>query len=249
VLLLPKNKRSTREGKILIDIVDKKYGIGLGSPDYESLEFYGDVVLTMLIVDKIKYRYGLDVTPYILTELKKRMVENSALTQFAKELDVCYSVFNIPINKDLPKHNICSDTFESIIGILYIQYGMTNLNSIKKWLFSLAPIERYFDEELMILFHERQSELIEMGYIPYLIWDKQDDLDSFVQTYLSGNNVKWSRHKKGGKIDLVEEHSYDNMYDYYIVNFTYQRRLYLNTLEQGDKSGLKAALIDKGIWK
>lgn len=213
-----------------------------GSPNNRSLAFYGDALLDMLIVDRINFAYGLDIDPDSMTKLRITMVSNAKLLDISRQLDVCQGVFNISNSRKLDKHNVCADSLEAILGVLYFQYGMPAFHRIKKWFFSLVPIEETFENEMSKLYLVRQQVIGERNYIPDMQWNAKASVDDFLSNYLKPT------HKRN--LELVEEplDEANNLYSYYLRNVTLDRDYYLDSLVKGDKAGLKQALIDKGVW-
>jgi len=83
--------------------------------------------------------------------------------------------------------------------------------------------------------------LIRIKYIPNYSLNKNDDVGRFLEVYLS-------RGERESKLELDEVPVGNNLYEYYIYNQKFDRKLYLATLKLGDKEGLKHALIEKEIW-
>jgi len=220
------------------DELEAKYQIGKNKKNYEALEFYGDTLLSILLVDRFKYYYGLDINPSDLHDLKSEIAKNETLTYFSRELDICRSVLEIPDDEDLAKHNICADVFEAIIGVLYYQYGLTNINHIRKWFLSLPPVTKFFDQETAKMYKKRQESLINLNYVNKLKWNKNDSVKNFLLEYFKINT----------DTELLERYNYDDMYDYYIYNPRYDRRFYIDTVPKGYIEELRQALKDKKIW-
>lgn len=110
-----------------------KYG------SYQTLEFYGDTMLDFIIVDYLLKNFGLNISPGDLTRFKQQIVKNDNLTSISKKTGICSLLTK---SKRLEKHNICSDTFEAIIGALYHQYGYQRIRDISSWLFSISELEK-----------------------------------------------------------------------------------------------------------
>jgi dsRNA-specific ribonuclease len=141
-----------KDFNILIDILDDKYGVRKSKLNNSTLAFYGDTVLDMIIVDRIRDWYGINVTPDKLTFVRKEMVLNQKLLLFSRELDICYNIFDKHDDQRLKSHNACTESMEAIIGVLYFQYGIRSLYDISTWFFSLPPIYAYFEDVAYNLF-------------------------------------------------------------------------------------------------
>jgi len=214
-----------------------KYKLKSTNANYQALEFYGDSLLDLLVVDKIKHLYGLNASPGFLTSFRSNMVKNETLTFFSRELDICSNIFGIPDNRKLDKHNSCSDSFEAIIGALYLQYGMPGFTRIKNWLFTLPPIQKYFDEEALKQFEDRQAkELLKIEQLRFSPGGSWVDF--------------WNAYQKRYKNQkLIKEHSHDEYYDYYLFNAQKMIKYYLGTFEEEDLSNnLKEMFRKLEIW-
>lgn len=119
-----------------------KYGISNSSPlNLHTLEFYGDQMLSMIIVEELRSIFGLNITPDLLTNFKRNMVNNSFLIDVANSLGYCQYI-------DTKTKKLCADVFEALLGTLYLQYGIQNIKRITEWLFSIEIFATRFDEEV-----------------------------------------------------------------------------------------------------
>jgi len=170
--------------------------------------------------------------------MKSEITKNSTLTYFAKEVGLCYDILGIPVDKKLGTRNICADVFEAIVGVLYYQYGLTNLNRIKNWLFSLQPVSDFFEQESLKQYERSQHSLISLDYIKRMKWNKQDSVKNFFDAYFS----------RDSQLRLRTERAYGNMFAYFIFNPAENRKFYIDTIPSGEIEELKPALIEKTIW-
>lgn len=122
----------------------KRYSILKPNQNYQALEFYGDKVLYMAMVDTLSTLLGLNTTPGELTELVKQTTRNNFLTSLSKKLGVC-ELFPVDQAK-LRLHNVCSDSTESVIGAVYFQYKTPALGTIFEWINSLHPLSDLIEE-------------------------------------------------------------------------------------------------------
>lgn len=125
--LIPKNTKF---------IIKEKYGIC----DHQSLEFYGDKVLYLVISSILNTIFGLAIVPKIQTEIMSYLTSNRMLTDIMLDSDGCSYVrfrdYKIYYDKK-PFHNICADSFEALVGALF--YHLENerldvLENIRKWI-------------------------------------------------------------------------------------------------------------------
>lgn len=144
-----------------MNTLSKRYSLTSIYMNYELLEFYGDSVLSLLVIDIILDKIGLNTPPGKLHKISSEMVKNETLTYFSRELGYCSKIYNISDDQQLDKHNFCADTFEAILGILHYHY---KYDSIKQWFMSLTPIMNYLD----ILISEENMDY----YGPTYKWTK-----------------------------------------------------------------------------
>lgn len=220
----------------LINKLERRYNLRLGSSDNKSLVFYGRALLDMLVVDRISLAYGLNIDSDNMTQLRQTMTSDDRLMEFSRQLNICSDAFN--------------DKFIAVIGVLYIQYGMPSFYQIKDWFFSLKPIASFFEEKMVDLYTQRQQVIRDRGYIPSLKWTVNDNVDNFLKQYLAGGTTATANTAAGKHLQLLEEvlDKSHNLYMYYIYNPSHDREFYLDSLVKGDKPGLKQALIGRGIW-
>ena len=157
----------------------EKYQIG--EPNYQLLEFYGDQVLSLIVIDEMMNMSNLKLTPGDATTIKANLVKNLTLTQISRELGICQIVWNIPPTAELEKHNSCGDSIESIIGAFYVFLGIRNLERIKEWFFSLPPTRRLIDQEITRYIPVQNPILREWSYD--LGKTPNQNLDDFLDTY------------------------------------------------------------------
>ncbi len=92
----------------------------------ERLEFLGDAVLNFLVADFLHTQY-----PHLaegnLTKYRSRLVNRRILAQRAKELNISEFLFLSPSasqSLDSGSDSILADSFEALIGALYLDGGM-----------------------------------------------------------------------------------------------------------------------------
>ena len=96
-----------------------------GEPSNERLEFLGDAVLGWVIAD-LSYRNHTELTEGKLTDLRKSVVNASALAEVAIEIGLGASLL-LGKGEDAAggrsKPSILSDAFEAVLGAVYVDGG------------------------------------------------------------------------------------------------------------------------------
>ncbi|MEO6123199.1 MAG: ribonuclease III [Ilumatobacteraceae bacterium] len=98
-----------------------------GEPSNERLEFLGDAVLGWVVAD-LAYREYADLPEGKLTDLRKSVVNASALADVAVTLDIgsCLLLGRGETTAGgRSKPSILSDAFEAVLGAIYIDAGAT----------------------------------------------------------------------------------------------------------------------------
>ena len=101
--------------------------LGGGEPSNERLEFLGDAVLGWIVAD-IAYRHFDDLPEGKLTNLRKSVVNASALADVAVELDIGPCLLlgkGEAATGGRSKPSILSDAFEAVLGAIYLDAGTT----------------------------------------------------------------------------------------------------------------------------
>ena len=98
---------------------------GLGEPSNERLEFLGDAVLGWVVAD-LAYRRFADLAEGKLTDIRKSVVNASALAEVAVALDIG-SCLLLGKGESAAggrlKPSILSDAFEAVLGAVYLDAG------------------------------------------------------------------------------------------------------------------------------
>jgi ribonuclease-3 len=96
-----------------------------GEPSNERLEFLGDAVLGWVVAD-LSYRNHTELTEGNLTDLRKSVVNASALAEVAIEIGLGASLL-LGKGEDAAggrsKPSILSDAFEAVLGAVYVDGG------------------------------------------------------------------------------------------------------------------------------
>lgn len=125
----------------------------------EQLEFLGDAVLELVIVDHLFRRFP-EKTEGDLTKLKSMIVSGDSLQAIAQKLNLGDYIImseNEARNGGRNRHSILEDTFEAVIAAIYLDGGRKPAERfIKKNL--LAFLDEIIDEKLDTNF---KSQLLE----------------------------------------------------------------------------------------
>lgn len=210
--------------------LESKYHLSQIHLNHDMLKFYGDTALTLLFLDRYKDQYGLDVNPKVLFDIKSDINKSSTLTNFTKQLGLAGY---------LSQDNLYADVFQAIVGVIYYQYGLTNLSRIRNWLFSLTPVSDFFEQQATKLYRRNQEDLVSANYIKRMKWDKQESVRSFFNAYFT----------RDGNLRLRTEKVHDDMYAYFIYYTSEEYKFYLDTIPNDEIEELKSSLIDKSIWQ
>jgi ribonuclease III len=98
---------------------------GVGEPSNERLEFLGDAVLGWVVADLVYVRY-VDLPEGKLTDLRKSVVNATALAEVAMSLDIgCCLLLGKGESAagGRLKPSILSDAFEAVLGAVYLDAG------------------------------------------------------------------------------------------------------------------------------
>ena len=105
--------------------------------DNQRLEFLGDAVLELIVSDYLYKKYP-DKEEGFLTKKRARLVCEDTLSKIAIELELYnYLILGNSENIDRVKNtqSIMCDTFESVLGAIYLDSGYENVKSfIEKYL-------------------------------------------------------------------------------------------------------------------
>jgi hypothetical protein len=150
---------------------------------YHALEYYGDIVLTMIVTDELMKYVGVNVKTHALDNIKRQLLNNDYLTSLSRKLNICKQIFSIDNNEALDKHNVCGDTIESMAGLLYFILGMSGLDRIKQWFLSLEPFQKDLDKTINGLLKDQPRD--ERKFPSYLlrVGNLKDFSEKYVQYY------------------------------------------------------------------
>lgn len=124
-----------------------------GTCDHQSLEFYGDRVLSEVMALITYDLFKLKMSPGFLSKLLDYLTNNRMLTDIMLNKDACKFVrttYNI-IDTRARFHNACADSLEALIGALFVHLYSHNLNYlifIRDWLMKNTSIPFIIQEYL-----------------------------------------------------------------------------------------------------
>lgn len=224
----------------------KKYGLIDEFINYQSLEFYGDTVLSLIVMNQMSL-LGLNVSPKYLTEIKSKLIKNDTLTSISRRLGVCSTIFKYGDYDQLPKHNPCADNIEAVLGALFIQYKLSKLERINEWFLSLRPvtqlIKNIFYSKPTGAFETIKYNIINLEF-PKLRYPLDADLNSFISAY----------EKSYPYIEFAIEDKEDGKLSMIIRNTNHDITVVIDTVsqEQYNQPSYKLFLIEElkkyGIW-
>jgi len=122
-----------------------------GTCDHESLEFYGDRVLYDVISLILYDIFGLQITPGLLTRIMSFITSNRTLTDVMLNKNACVLVRSFPYT--ITGHNECADSFEALIGALFVHLVNKRLNHseyISRWILDNTTIPGFLEEYFVI---------------------------------------------------------------------------------------------------
>ena len=103
-----------------------------GIPTNERLEFLGDSVLGIVITETL-YRRFPDLAEGRLAKLRSAVVSMNALAEVARTIDLGTFIMigkGEEVTGGRGKNSILADTFEALIGAIYLQYGMEKTSEV-----------------------------------------------------------------------------------------------------------------------
>jgi ribonuclease-3 len=163
-----------------------------GQPSNERLEFLGDAVLGWVIAD-IAYRRHQDLPEGKLTDVRKSVVNATALADVAREFDLGPCLL-LGKGEDAAggrnKASILSDALEAVIGAVYLDGGVIAAAELIERLFA-EPLKRaaahlgHADFKTML--QETSARVFETAPVYVLRESGPDHAKTFVATVLVGD--------------------------------------------------------------
>ena len=179
----------------------------------EVMEFVGDSVLSLLVVDNLLDRYtGKDGSGLYsclnegdFSSIRSFMVNKSFLAKKMRKLDL-HQFLRMSIGDEKQgienSISVLEDLFESIVGAIYLDVGR-NLNKTKKIVLPLLEIESELDEydgKIKISYKNLVQEWCDKYGYSKPVYNTYQTQDGFVSTcYVREHNVKeegWGNNRK-----------------------------------------------------
>ncbi|MGM9873988.1 MAG: ribonuclease III [Bacilli bacterium] len=105
--------------------------------DYERLEYIGDAVLGFVVADLIYHHYE-NMEPGEMSKLRSYIVKSKSLADYARKLELHKYILaghSIDHNQIRSSDKILEDTFESLVGAIYLDLG---INAAYKYISSIV---------------------------------------------------------------------------------------------------------------
>lgn len=236
---LNRHETPNQERLNFMQIMDEQYTIGQGAEDNSVLAFYGDIVLDVIVVDRMRNYFGLNTSKGLLSVIKESFIMNNTLTKIAKELGYCDDLAET--SDFVPNsHNPCSESIEDVLGALFYSYGMEGFQRIKQWFFSLKPVDQLFDAAMITWYEGQQKKLVGSKYFPKHAFPLFASIEDFLDSYANVDD----------SLSIVMEPVPNSDTEYFgnLVNAYHDRAIHLGRFTSGDNEALKRALIRLGIW-
>ncbi len=179
----------------------------------QVMEFVGDSVLSLLVVDNLLDRYtGKDGSGLYsclnegdFSSIRSFMVNKSFLAKKMRKLDL-HQFLRMSIGDEKQgienSISVLEDLFESIVGAIYLDVGR-NLNKTKKIVLPLLEIESELDEydgKIKISYKNLVQEWCDKYGYSKPVYNTYQTQDGFVSTcYVMEQNVKeegWGNNRK-----------------------------------------------------
>jgi len=160
-----------------------------GRPSNERLEFLGDAVLGWVIAD-IAYRHHQDLPEGKLTDLRKSVVNATALADVAAGIGLGDFVLlgkGEAAAGGRAKPSILSDAMEAVIGAVYLDGGVPAAQQLIDRLFAAPLLDAARDLDRLdfkTLLQERTARLFDMAPVYVLSESGPDHAKTFVATVL-----------------------------------------------------------------
>lgn len=136
-------------------LTHSSYANERGGEDYERLEFLGDAVLQLIVTEY--YYLSTNLSEGQMSKLRASYVCETALVNYAKDIDLIKYIKSGEGQKSNINNSIIADTFEALIGSIYLSLG---LQSVSAFIYSVI-ITPYIEENIKF-FDDYKSILQEM---------------------------------------------------------------------------------------
>lgn len=124
----------------------RKYGLDIC--DNRILESHGDIVLNMIVGDKVMKYLKLTIGPKQYHGLIRDIASNFDLTAIVFDLGACRYLGINNVNEVVDKHNVCANFMENLLGSLSFFYGVEGIKTIQDWFFSFPVVATIFGENM-----------------------------------------------------------------------------------------------------
>lgn len=165
------------EGTVFEDIPDSllkcaflhESGAFLHEETYYRYEFLGDALLDMVVSEILLEKYRL--SPGVMTDIRKEMVENKACTRYMKEKGLeQYIVTGRGITVS---DGMIANVFEALLGVLSThlsQKGLTPIPYIREYLSSTWGFSTRID--ILVRSKYGEMDVSPDGYYPWTKWSE-----------------------------------------------------------------------------
>lgn len=145
LLLLAFTPTCNTKISLLSDEEYKKFQEKYQTCNNQILEYFGDRFLYVIIVDYLYEIYGFSINNKTFNDIIQFITSNRTMTHIMEDKQSCIYVRmkKYSIVEDKIFHNFCGDTFEALIGALYIHLTQKHFNAIqilKFWLIKYTTI-------------------------------------------------------------------------------------------------------------
>ncbi len=124
----------------------------------ERLEYLGDAIIDAIIADYLFRRYPKEREGF-LTQMRSKIVSRAHLDSIASKMNLM-TVLASNVHSEVLKKRICGDTFEALIGAMYLDLGY---KKTRKYMTGYV-LKNYVNlKELMNTEVDFKSRLIEWG--------------------------------------------------------------------------------------
>ena len=115
------NIKITNQELLKTALTHSSYSNEHGGPNYERLEFLGDAVLQLITSEYFYKKY--DYQEGELSKIRASFVCEEALAQYSKDVGINKYIKVGNGQKDNINDTIIADTFESVLGAIYLDQG------------------------------------------------------------------------------------------------------------------------------
>lgn len=115
---------SFQDTKLLVEAITHPSGATNNQPEFERLEFLGDAVLGLVVVELL-YRKYPQYQEGEMTQIKSAVVSRSSCAEFSRALGLHRFIrLGRGLDANRLPENMLADVFESLVGAIYLDGGM-----------------------------------------------------------------------------------------------------------------------------